>query len=573
MGRRARAIGPFVVLAAGPVVVSGSTPEHAIEGLLATFVALAMVVPLVAVGVRPGRARPGSLVGGADRRRPWLIAFASTLFMSLLRFDSPTPAVRAAMLGAAAAIAVGLAVDVRALVRLRRAMAGAERLRPRTAESPPIDGRTAIYDFGVGDSEREELAPAAAVYRERERVVRVVRGSRAAAERALFYWIAFDIAVALPTLLTTRGRGRSSDNHASEVVNVRLPRVVVVAGGVTAAVLASQSRATWSNSPDVGPRIRNGMMHWSETWGGTVPEVACSSPSRGRARHVFFGINVTLDGTLLDVSTRAQMTSAALSVTGAEVYSRTFDISSAIRSGQVQFRYIPGVQTGELTIALDAMFPPQTHECNGNCFDDTSVNSCGTSCTPCPVPANATIATCASGSCDFVCKNGYRKCGSTCIPTTGCCVTADCPQPANGTATCGANNMCVTMCNTTYKPCGWRVSPRLDVARRRTANSRRTARRRATAATSVSTCAIPLDIRCALVLASTRRATSTIAEAAGSTARARAVCRAAQWFFIRTDSCGYLRRRDERLLDKRVFEYRRSDENPGGRGNSYAGCV
>jgi uncharacterized membrane protein YhaH (DUF805 family) len=197
-----RRIGPFAVLAAGPVVVSGSTPEHAIEGLLATFVALAMVVPLVAVTVRPGRARPRSLVGGADRRRPWLIAFASTLFVSLLRFDSPTATVRAAMLVAAAAIAGGLAIDVRALMRLRRAMAGAERLRLRTAESPPIDARTAVYDFGVGDGEREELAPAAAVYRERERVVRVVRGSRAAAERALFYWIAFDIAVALPTLLT-----------------------------------------------------------------------------------------------------------------------------------------------------------------------------------------------------------------------------------------------------------------------------------------------------------------------------------------------------------------------------------
>lgn len=202
MRRRARAIGPFVVLAAGPVVVSGSTPAHGIEALLATFVALAMVVPLVAVSARPGRARPGSLVGGADQRRPWLIAFATTLFISLLRFDSPTPTLRAAMFIAAAAIAVGLAVDVRALVRLRRAMSGAERLRLRTAESPPTDARTAIYDFGVGDSEREELAPAAAVYRERERVVRVVRGSRAAAERALFYWIAFDIAVALPTLLT-----------------------------------------------------------------------------------------------------------------------------------------------------------------------------------------------------------------------------------------------------------------------------------------------------------------------------------------------------------------------------------
>ncbi|HEX9103706.1 MAG TPA: hypothetical protein VF997_15960, partial [Polyangia bacterium] len=152
-------------------------------------------------------ARRGSLVGGADERRPWLSAFGSTLVALLLRFETPTPSVRAAMLVAAGAIACGLFADVRALVRLGRAMAGAERLRLRTADSPPLATSTAIYDFGVGDEEREELAPPAAIYRERERVVRVVRGSRAAAQRALFHWIAFDVAVALPTLLTLAAMG------------------------------------------------------------------------------------------------------------------------------------------------------------------------------------------------------------------------------------------------------------------------------------------------------------------------------------------------------------------------------
>ena len=201
MRSAARNIGPFAVLGAGPVVV-GAGGHHGIEAMVATLATLAMVVPLVAVSARPGNARAGSLVAAADRRRPWLIAFASTLFVSLLRFDSPTTLVRGAMIVAAAAIAVGLAADLRALLRLRVALAGAERLRLRTPTSPPIDAATVVHDFGVGDEEREELAPPAAVYRDRERVVRVVRGSRAAAERALFYWIAFDVAVALPTLLT-----------------------------------------------------------------------------------------------------------------------------------------------------------------------------------------------------------------------------------------------------------------------------------------------------------------------------------------------------------------------------------
>ena len=106
-------------------------------------------------------------------------------------------------------------------------------------------------------------------------------------------------------------------------------------------------------------------------------------------------------------------------------------------------------------MSCDGSCPSGTHYCSGSCFDNTSVNSCGTSCTPCPVPPNATMATCAGGTCGFACNPGYRACGSTCIPVAACCTNADCVQPANGVATCDTgSNTCVIACNSTYTKCG-----------------------------------------------------------------------------------------------------------------------
>src|SRR5207237_126134 len=79
-----------------------------------------------------------------------------------------------------------------------------------------------------------------------------------------------------------------------------------------------------------------------------------------------------------------------------------------------------------------------------------SANSCGMSCTPCPVPQNATKALCTSGVCDVQCIANYKKCGTvnpTCIPQAACCTSADCAQPTGGTSMCNANNQCVPMCN------------------------------------------------------------------------------------------------------------------------------
>ncbi len=55
-----------------------------------------------------------------------------------------------------------------------------------------------------------------------------------------------------------------------------------------------------------------------------------------------------------------------------------------------------------------------THECGGQCVSSTSTSSCGTSCTPCVPPANAT-ATCDGTQCGFQCVPGFTPSGQVCV--------------------------------------------------------------------------------------------------------------------------------------------------------------
>lgn len=68
-----------------------------------------------------------------------------------------------------------------------------------------------------------------------------------------------------------------------------------------------------------------------------------------------FGLNVTLDGHALSPGDLARVTTAHLSVSGAEQYQKAFDIAVAIKTGDVRFRYIPKAQSGQLTLTLDAV--------------------------------------------------------------------------------------------------------------------------------------------------------------------------------------------------------------------------
>ena len=58
-------------------------------------------------------------------------------------------------------------------------------------------------------------------------------------------------------------------------------------------------------------------------------------------------------------------------------------------------------------------FAAGTHLCGSTCVPDTSVATCGTSCLPCPVPANG-AATCVFGMCGLNCTTPFVVSGGTC---------------------------------------------------------------------------------------------------------------------------------------------------------------
>ncbi|MFH1833674.1 MAG: hypothetical protein ABH877_01505, partial [bacterium] len=58
---------------------------------------------------------------------------------------------------------------------------------------------------------------------------------------------------------------------------------------------------------------------------------------------------------------------------------------------------------------------PGYHLCPGGCVADDHPDSCGSSCIPCPTPANGSAA-CAAGTCDVVCNPGYHPEGAVCAP-------------------------------------------------------------------------------------------------------------------------------------------------------------
>ncbi|MBL8910928.1 MAG: hypothetical protein JNM17_09525 [Archangium sp.] len=55
-----------------------------------------------------------------------------------------------------------------------------------------------------------------------------------------------------------------------------------------------------------------------------------------------------------------------------------------------------------------------THECSATCVPDDAITSCGSSCTPCSAPMDAT-ATCTGGACGFTCNAGFEPCLGRCI--------------------------------------------------------------------------------------------------------------------------------------------------------------
>lgn len=103
-----------------------------------------------------------------------------------------------------------------------------------------------------------------------------------------------------------------------------------------------------------------------------------------------------------------------------------------------------------------------THVCESMCASNLDTKTCGSSCTPCPVPLNGS-ATCDGMACGVSCTGNFKACMGACIATTSCCMASECPVPMNGVATC-ASGMCGFTCNMGYHPCGAACVSNMDVA-------------------------------------------------------------------------------------------------------------
>ena len=95
--------------------------------------------------------------------------------------------------------------------------------------------------------------------------------------------------------------------------------------------------------------------------------------------------------------------------------------------------------------ACTTQCPAMTHDCGGACASDTSVNACGTTCSPCNVPPSGQ-ATCDGTTCGIQCNPTFKPCGNQCIPATACCTTAECPM----NSTCSGNQC---QCGNGFKLC------------------------------------------------------------------------------------------------------------------------
>lgn len=101
------------------------------------------------------------------------------------------------------------------------------------------------------------------------------------------------------------------------------------------------------------------------------------------------------------------------------------------------------------------------HRCGSQCLSDSDVRSCGSSCTPCLAPLHGT-ATCAGGACSIACDAGYLRNGDLCVPTTCpagqrlCGTTCrTCPSAGVETTRCDATNACVAeTCASGYRLLG-----------------------------------------------------------------------------------------------------------------------
>lgn len=166
---------------------------------------------------RIGRARQGSIVDASDRRAVWAataaaIALASLLVPALAERVRPPEASLWMAAASSAVLAALLLADAVALVRVVKATRGVEDAVSHGLSGGEAEGQAAgqapLVDLGLGDETRVDALPAQHAYRGITRLVRVVRGSREGAIRALRSGVALAaLALAAEALLWAQAWG------------------------------------------------------------------------------------------------------------------------------------------------------------------------------------------------------------------------------------------------------------------------------------------------------------------------------------------------------------------------------
>jgi len=156
-----------------------------------------------------------------------------------------------------------------------------------------------------------------------------------------------------------------------------------------------------------------------------------------------WGLGCNLDRSGLNVSYLVPDGSGGFDVGGGDDVrdAGATDVSRDVATDQVVIPDAPVEAPKDATVDLPEEAPPKdapvdlprdvavdmpitcdasTHKCGNACVSDDSVQSCGTSCTACPVPANGS-ATCNGTSCGLACNAGFTLQGSTCLACNLAC--------------------------------------------------------------------------------------------------------------------------------------------------------
>ena len=110
---------------------------------------------------------------------------------------------------------------------------------------------------------------------------------------------------------------------------------------------------------------------------------------------------------------------------------------------------------GRTCQAARCQCPRGTHDCDGQCVSDTSVATCGASCSPCVVPPGG-VVTCDGKSCVPSCPLGTHNCSGSCVSDTSITQCGpnclQCPSGVGGEPVCRAG-VCALACSEGMTEC------------------------------------------------------------------------------------------------------------------------